>query len=113
MLKDPAVIESVPTLQSNPVGQSTGISSSMAPRGLGAVQQPWQCPSTASKAGKESLACDENWCVDVFQDVFLDGFSSFLDHRLEAVGSHLPVAAGHKGHPRRGKTRTVVGVRAH
>jgi hypothetical protein len=76
VLKDPgkdlAVIESLPTLESNPVGQSTGISSSMDPFGLsstGAVQQPWQCPSTASKAGKESLACDENRCVDVFQDV--------------------------------------------
>ena len=55
MLKDPgkdlAVIESLPTLESNPVGQSTGISF-MDPRGLramGAVQQSWQSPSTAGK----------------------------------------------------------------
>jgi len=118
---------------------------------MGAVQQSWQSPSTAVKAGKESLACDENWCVDVFQDVericstLVKRSSSlledpvpngpmsfaaaqdlpretcaapadnplcpttknaFLDHRLEAVGPRLPVAAGHKGHLRRGKTRT-------
>ena len=156
-LKEPAAIESTPTLQSNPVGQATGISSSMAnPRNLlaitGAVQQPWQSAATAAKAGKESLVCDENQCVGVFQGGSLDRirstlvkrFSSFLkdqvlngpmafasaqdlpretcatpvddplcptknaslDHRLEAVGSRLPVAVGHKGGPRRGKTRT-------
>ena len=156
-LKEPAAIESTPTLQSNPVGQATGISSSMAsPLNLlaitGAVQQPWQSAATAAKAGKESLVCDENRCVGVFQGGSLDRirstlvkrFSSFLkdqvlngpmafasaqdlpretcatpvddplcptknaslDHRLEAVGPRLPVAAGHKGGPRRGKTRT-------
>ena len=118
----------------------------------GAVQQPWQSAATAAKAGKESLVCDENQCVGVFQGGSLDRirstlvkrFSSFLkdqvlngpmafasaqdlpretcatpvddplcptknaslDHRLEAVGPRLPVAVGHKGGPRRGKTRT-------
>jgi hypothetical protein len=126
VLKDPAAIESVPTLQSNPVGQTTGISSSMDPA-MGAVQQSWQSPSTAAKAGKESLACDENWCVDVFQDVericsaLVKRSSSFLEDPVPngpmafAAAQDLPqeicaTPADYPlichGYPRRGKNRT-------
>ena len=110
--KDSAIIDSVPTLQTNPVGQSTGFSSMDPCATTGAVEQPRQCPSTAAKAGKESLACDENWCVDVFQDVertcstLVKRLSSFLDHLFGSCHRWEAVTAGPKGHLSRGKTRT-------
>ena len=45
-------------------------------------------------------------CATPSDDPLCPTKNGFLDHRLEAVGPRLPVAAGHKGGPRRGKTRT-------
>ena len=136
MLKDPAVLESVPTLQS--------IADPRNYPATGAVQQSGQ--SAWAKAGKESLLCNENRCVGVFQGGSLDRIrstlvkssSSFLKdqvlNRPMASAQDLPretcatpaggplcptknasldhrlgsclPVAGHKGGPRRGKTQT-------
>ena len=116
VLKDPAAIESVPTLQSNPVGQTTGISSSM-------VADPRNLHVNASKAGKESLLdqvlnqpiafataqdLPREICATLIpaDDPLCPTKNASLDYRLEAVGNRLPVAGvGLKRIPRLGKAR--------
>ena len=45
-------------------------------------------------------------CATPADDPLCPTKNAFLDYRLGAMGPRLPVAAGHKGGPRRGKSRT-------